>query len=214
MLPHEYVEETSLSLSPAAPPPPERRDGQRHLTILRVGALTINGVRELCLVRNISAGGVMAHVYRQIGVGTEVEIEIKNDLPIHGKVVWERDSNIGVAFDDKIDVPGLLAASKLLGDGRRARSPRVQVDRHARLRCGADVYEVHACDVSQGGVKIETDAELPIDADVVVTLEGFRPLAGIVRWARDGFAGRIFIQVIPIAELCEWLRASDAPSER
>ncbi len=63
-------------------------------------------------------------------------------------------------------------------------------------------------------MKIETDAELPIDADVVVTLEGFRPLAGIVRWARDGFAGINFIQVIPIAELCEWLRASDAPSER
>ncbi len=214
MLPHEYVEETSLSLSPAAPAPPERREGQRHLTILRVGALTIDGVRELCLVRNISAGGVMAHVYRQIGVGTEVEIEIKNDLPIRGKVVWERDSNIGVAFDEKIDVPGLLAASKLLGDGRRARSPRVEVDRKARLRCGADVYEVHVCDVSQGGVKIETDAELPMNGDVVVTLEGFRPLPGIVRWAHDGQAGINFIQVIPIAELCEWLRAGDTRPER
>lgn len=214
MLPHEYVEETSLSLSSAAPAPPERREGQRHLTILRVGALTIDGVRELCLVRNISAGGVMAHVYRRIGVGTEVEIEIKNDLPIRGKVVWERESNIGVAFDDRIDVPGLLASSKQHGDGRRARSPRVQVDRKARLRCGAEVYEVHACDVSQGGVKIETDAELPIDADVVITLEGFRPLPGIVRWAREGCAGINFIQVIPIAELCEWLRAGDHAAER
>ena len=62
MLPHECVEETSISLAAATPPPPERRRGQRHLTILRVGALTIDGTRELCLVRNISAGGVMALV--------------------------------------------------------------------------------------------------------------------------------------------------------
>lgn len=214
MLPHDYVEETSLSLSPATPPPPERRDGQRHLTILRVGALTIGGSRELCLVRNISAGGVMAHVYRTIGVGTDVEIEIKNDLPITGKVVWERDSNIGVAFDEKIDVPALLASSKFLGDGRRARSPRVQVDREARLRCGAELFDVHLCDISQGGVKIETDAELPIDADVVVKLEGMQPLPGILRWSHDGQAGISFIQVIPIAELCAWLRDGEAHAGR
>src|SRR3712207_939886 len=96
MLPHECVEETSISLSAATPPPPERRQQQRHLTILRVGALIVDGERELCLVRNISAGGVMAHVYRPIAVGTRVAIEIKNDEPIAGRVVWEADSNIGV----------------------------------------------------------------------------------------------------------------------
>lgn len=206
MLPHECVEETSLSLSAVTPPPPERRGGQRHLTILRVGTLTIDGVRELCLVRNISAGGVMAHVYRPIGIGTLVEVEIKNDDPITGRVVWEADSNIGIAFDQKIDVPALLATSKMLGDGRRARRPRVRIDRAAKVRCGADVHVVHAIDVSQGGVKIETDAELPIDGDVVVTLDGFRPLPGIIRWAHDGQAGISFIQILPIGELCEWLR--------
>lgn len=207
MLPHECVEETSISLSPVIPAPPERRTGQRHLTILRVGALTVDGVRELCLVRNISAGGVMAHVYREIAVGTRVEIEIRNDDPIAGKVVWEADSNIGIAFDRKIDVPDLLATSKMLEDGRRNRRPRVRIDRAAKVRCGAEVHLVHASDVSQGGVKIETEAALPVNGDVVVTLEGFRPLPGIVRWSHDGSAGISFIQVIPIAELCAWLGA-------
>ena len=209
MLPHECVEETSISLSAAAPPPPERRGGQRHLTILRVGALMVDGERELCLVRNISAGGVMAHVYREIGVGTRVAVEIKNDEAIPGHVVWEADSNIGIAFDAKIDVPGLLASSKILGDGRRARRPRVQIDRVAKVRCGSEVCFVQADDISQGGVKIRAEEELPVDADVVVTLEGMRPLAGIVRWARDGQYGISFLQVIPIAELCEWLRRED-----
>jgi len=215
MLPHECIEETSLSLSSAIPAPPERRRQQRHRTILRVGALIVDGERELCLVRNISAGGVMVHVYRPCAVGTRVQIEIKNDHPIAGEVVWEEDANIGIEFDTPIDVPDLLATSKLLGDGRLARRPRVEIDRAVKLRCGADTYWARARDISQGGVKVELEEEMPIDADVVVTLDGFRMLAGVVRWRREGQCGISFIQVIPIAELCEWLRREDetrAPS--
>jgi hypothetical protein len=206
MLPHQCVEETSISLSPVAPRPPERRSAQRHLTILRVGALTIDGERELCLVRNISAGGVMAHVYRTISVGTRVTIEIKNDEALPGRVIWASDANIGIEFDRKIDVPGLLATSKILGDGRRARRPRVEVDRGAKIRCGGEVHRVQLRDISQGGIKIATDQPLTAEADVVVTLDGFRPLAGIVRWQHQGQCGISFIQMIPIGELCEWLR--------
>ena len=206
MLPHECVEETSISLSAVAPPPPDRRRQQRHLTILRVGALIVDGERELCLVRNISAGGVMAHVYRPIEIGTRVAVEIKNDEAIPGQVAWESDSNIGIAFDQKIDVAELLATSKILGDGRRARRPRIQIDQMAKVRCGSEIHWVHAHDISQGGIKVEVEGGLPIDADVVVTLDGMRPLPGIVRWVREDQCGVGFLQVIPIAELCEWLR--------
>lgn len=207
MLPHEFVEETSISLSAAVPEPPERREGQRHLTILRVGALTIEGVRELCLVRNISAGGVMAHVYRQIDIGTRVEVDLGNDQVLPGRIAWETQSNVGIAFDDKIDVAELLAQSRVLGDGRRARRPRVQIDRMAKVRCGSEILHLQAEDISQGGTKLACDQPLPIDADVVVTLDGMRALAGIVRWSRGGYVGISFLQVIPIAELCEWLRS-------
>lgn len=206
MLPQDFVEETSISLSPQAPPPPERRREHRHLTILRVGALVIDGERELCLVRNISAGGVMAHVYREIAVGTRVGIEIKNDEPLAGTVIWESDSNIGIAFDEAIDVPAFLASSKILGDGRRARRPRVEIDRPAQLRCGVEVVWGDIRNISQGGVRFDCEQDLPVDSDVIVTMRGFRPLPGVIRWRRDGWYGISFIQVLPIQELCDWLR--------
>lgn len=208
---HECIEETGLSLSAAAPSPPERRRAQRHLTILRVGALVVDGERELCLVRNISAGGVMVHVYRPIAVGTRVAIEIKNDEPLAGSVIWEAESNIGIEFDAPIDVPEFLATSKDLGNGRQARRPRIEIDRLATVRCGADVHYLRARDISQGGVCVDADERLVTDADVVVTLEDFRPLPGVVRWQRDGRVGISFIQVVPIAELCDWLRREPSP---
>src|SRR5690349_7390449 len=206
MLPHECVEETSISLSSTTPPPPERRREQRHLTILRVGALIVDGERELCLVRNISAGGVMAHVYREIAIGTRVEVEIKNDEPLPGTVVWVDDSNAGIAFDEPIDVPEFLATSKILGDGRRARRPRVEIDRPAKLRCGEEVVWGQISNISQGGVRFDCDQDLPVDSDVIVTMQGFRPLPGVIRWRRDSWYGIGFIQVLPIQELCDWLR--------
>lgn len=209
MLPQDCVEETSISLSPVAPRRPERRRGQRHLTILRVGALMFDGRRELCLVRNISAGGVMAHVYSDIRVGTRVEVEIKNDEAIPGKVIWATDGNVGIEFEHKIDVPELLATSKLLGDGRRARRPRITINRAAKVRSGATVQWVNVLDISQGGIKAETTHALVPDTDVVVSLEGMPPLPGVVRWQHEGQCGIGFLQVIPIQELCDWLRAPD-----
>jgi hypothetical protein len=161
-------------------------------------------------VRNISAGGVMAHVYRHFEIGTRLHVEIKNDEAMAGRVVWAEDSNVGIAFDQKIDVPDLLATSKLLGHGRLARRPRVEINRRVRLRCGAEVYFADGIDISQGGVKVATEQKLPVNGDVVVTLDGFRPLPAIVRWVKDGHVGISFLQVIPIGELCEWLRAAAA----
>ena len=51
----EAVETTVYSLAEAAPAAPERRTGERHLSLLRVGAMQIGDRRELCLIKNISA---------------------------------------------------------------------------------------------------------------------------------------------------------------
>ena len=47
MLDEEPVETTLYSLDEAVPEGPERRTGERHLSLLRVGTLTIGDRREL-----------------------------------------------------------------------------------------------------------------------------------------------------------------------
>jgi hypothetical protein len=210
MLTSDNHEETTFSFSARAPEPPERRTATRHMTILRVGALIAGGNRELCLIRNISAGGLMAHVYCRHLEGEEVAVELRTEEPIAGRVVWSRESNVGIQFDEPIDVEEILASQAAQANGWRPRLPRVEVDRLATVRMGARVVGVNTCDISQGGVKIESDVPLPPGAEVVVALERFRPVPGIIRWSTGGHCGISFNQVIPFGELMAWLRPERA----
>ncbi|MFL6843874.1 MAG: PilZ domain-containing protein [Allosphingosinicella sp.] len=206
MLSNECHEETIFSFSRRAPQPPDRRRETRHLTILRVGALIGAHGRELCLIRNISAGGLMAHVYSHHACGESVAVELKSNQPVAGSVVWADESNVGIEFDQPIDVEEMLSSQAALENGWRPRLPRVEVDRLATLRCGARLYGVNTRDISQGGVKIETDADFEVGREVVLTMEKFRPVAGVVRWSHEGLAGIAFNHLIPFHELMEWLK--------
>ncbi|HEX8573105.1 MAG TPA: PilZ domain-containing protein [Allosphingosinicella sp.] len=210
MLSNECHEETIFSFSSHAPQPPERRRETRHLTILRVGALIGANGRELCLIRNISAGGLMAHVYSNQAPGAVVAVELKSNQPVTGMVVWADGSNVGIEFDAQIDVEEMLSNQAALDNGWRPRLPRVEVDRLATLRCGARLYGVNTRDISQGGVKVETDQPLEVGREIVLTMERFRPLAGVVRWCGEGLAGIAFNHLIPFHELMEWLRPEAA----
>ena len=103
------VETTLYSLAPVAPSRPERRSSERFLSLLRVGAMLVDGRRGLCLIRNISAGGMMIRAYSPISVGTPLEIELKQGDPVSGVVQWVEDGLTGVTFDAPIDVLSLLA---------------------------------------------------------------------------------------------------------
>src|SRR5690349_16378025 len=93
------VETTLYSLGDAPPgvpvKTPERRNDERYLTLLRVGTLTIGDRRELCLIKNISAGGMMVRPYSPIEPGTHVTVELKQGDPVAGVARWAEDELVG-----------------------------------------------------------------------------------------------------------------------
>jgi hypothetical protein len=201
------VEETCFSFSRETPKPPERRGQKRHMTILRVGTIHLADRRELCLIRNISAGGLMAHVYSRLVLGERVAAELKTNQRIEGSVGWIEGSNVGITFDAPIDVEEILNNQTELDNGWRPRLPRVEVDRLATLRVGAELFGVSTRNISQGGVAVETDHALEPGQEVVLSLDKFRPLHGTVRWYQHGICGIAFNHVVPFRELMDWLQA-------
>ena len=198
------VETTLYSLSDAPPlAEAERRDGQRHMTLYRVGSILVDGRRELCLIKNISAGGMMIRLYCKIAEGSSVTVELKSGQPVVGTITWTKDLNAGVEFDEPIDVVDILSST---ADAPRPRMPRVETSCYATLRDGANLLRVRVCDISQGGLKVECQTIVPRGNDVIVTLPGLEPQPGLACWVEDGFIGVTFNRLIPLGELVDWLQ--------
>jgi hypothetical protein len=198
------VETTLYSLADSPPRRPDRRGDDRNLSLLRVGTLMIEGRRELCLIRNISAGGMMLRAYSSIPTGTALSIELKQGDPVTGIAQWNEDGLTGVAFDTPIDIVGLLARA---GAGPRPRMPRIELECTALVREGAHVRRTRSVNISQGGLCVQCSAQLTVGAEVIVTLAGLAPVPGLVKWMDGGCYGIGFNRVLPLSGLVGWLQA-------
>lgn len=187
--------------------PRRRRRSKRHLTLYRVGTLTIGDRRELCLIKNVSAGGMLIRVYSDISPGTALSVELKQGEPITGTARWSDKESVGLVFDEPIDVVSLIS---LRVEGPRPRMPRIEVGCTAMVRDGATVIRAKAVNVSQGGLQVHSSVELALGAEVMVTLRGLAPEPAVVRW-RDGECyGLAFNRVLAITQLVAWLQAQES----
>jgi hypothetical protein len=201
------IDTTLYSFADCVPSPPEARADERHLTLFRVGALIVGDRRELCLIKNVSASGMMIRTYSAMVEGLPIAIELKQGQLIRGAVRWVREHNVGIAFDERIDVVELLSSSM---EGPRPRMPRVEISCTGSARQGSILSSLKVQDISQGGVKAEASRSLQVGEDVVVTLPGLAPLQGIVRWQDGPFHGISFNGLLALSELVEWLHAQRA----
>ena len=99
--------ETIYSLSGDVPPV----DGaaQEDASSLWPGSLTAGSIRQVCSIRKISAGGAVLHVDHPVEVGERLELELMNGDQLDGTIAWHRGSEVGLRFDEPIDVFAIIA---------------------------------------------------------------------------------------------------------
>lgn len=198
---------TLYSMAEEPSPARNRRSGERHLTLFRVGSLIVDGQRHLCVVKNVSTGGAQIRPYCDLREGQLVSLELKEQQPLEAEVSWVKGTDTGIEFKKKIDVLGLL---KVESEGPRPRMPRVDVRAFGFVRQGALLHRATISNISQGGISAQCDAELTIGGEVTVTLAGLSPLQGVVRWGRSGAYGITFNTVLGLPLLVEWLSTQTA----
>nr|WP_281397068.1 PilZ domain-containing protein [Sphingobium boeckii] len=201
----KLIIEDALSLQAAE----DRRQGERYLSIMRVGKLVKQDAQELCVIRNISSGGLMAHVTAHHAIGDRIEIELKSDVRLSGEVVWVKDGNIGVRFDGEVEVSDILT-HRPGADGRKSRAPRLEVHGKAVLKCDDLQCNAEIRDISQGGMKVDVAQALIAGRDIVIKVKGLETMKGVVRWCREGQAGLAFLRPIPFDALTRWLEDRSA----
>lgn len=196
---------TLFSLSTEVPRPVERRSEERLLAALPVARLVTDEGQDLCRVRNISAGGLMAETTRRHSVGMRVRVEFNSHQQLPGEIAWVRDTSCGVKFDRDIDLRELLANRPARRKGQTPRPPRLDISCNAELSIGGVLYRTQIRDISLGGLKAAVGGSNCVGKKVVAAIEGLRPVKGVVRWHRDGHAGIVFKRPLPFEELAEWM---------
>lgn len=202
---HEVLD-TVYSLSGDVPLADLAMDEQDE-AVLQPGAVIIGSIRQVCLLRKISAGGAVLHVDTPAETGQRMELELETGEHLDGTIMWCRGSELGLRFDEPIDVLPILARALVSQPGERRRMPRVEVVCPALMESDGRTELVTIHDMSQGGAKIETPFELAQDQRITITPEGLRPIQGVVRWIRGNVAGLVFHPELAWQEMIPWLRA-------
>jgi len=208
---YDGAEVTSISFSREVPQPPaERRGRQRYMSVLRAAKLTRHHREELCLVRNISAGGLMAHVYSPLDPGEPIAVELKTGHALTGSVVWFTELMIGVQFTAEIDVLHHLAdIQEEQADRPARRLPRLQIQGQARMRTGLTHQRVQYYDISQGGMKIRMPDGAAVDDQVVIVIDGLDTLHGEIRWRQGEYGEVAFMHPLAFETLAQWAATRD-----
>ena len=184
----------------------ERREANRKFAMLQSGKITWGDCQSLCLIRNISSGGMMVTLYSPIPEGERVHIDFKSGERMGGRIIWVEKDMTGIEFDVAIDVETVLAQN-IRDETRRERARRLRVDVNAMVRvCHEDQdFLVQALDVSQGGIKIEGASIGAIGDDVLVCLSGLSNQPGVIRWQNGDGMGISFNRTLTLDEVAEWI---------
>jgi len=204
---------TVVSFSSETPPPPERRSSPRNISVLRTALLRTSHGEELCLVRNISIGGLMVQLFSDLDVADPVTVEFKSEYSVRGRVVWRQDNLAGIQFSHPIDLADVLA-NQFEGNvvPHANRAPRAEVNVPAQVKSAGAWQPAILRNISQGGARLQFGAADDLDPIVFLAAPGLSAIPGTIRW-RDGLsAGMAFDRLIPFADIARWV--ADSHRER
>jgi hypothetical protein len=173
---------------------------------LEIGVLVSATDRHVCAIRKLSAAGATLSIDGELPQGEAMHLELANGQRLEGTVGWSTPGEAGFVFDSTVDVIGTLARNLASMPDERRQVPRVEVRQTVGIHRGDRIEFVRACNVSQGGVGVETRIDLAVGDPVQITFDGLRPLGGTVRWLARGMAGIAFDQELSWQVLIPWLR--------
>lgn len=204
LVPEVALESMIFSLTTDVPRPTDTRADERLLANLPVAKVLADEWQDLCRIRNITAGGLMAETTSYHEAGVPLLVELNSNQRIRGNLVWTRDTIIGIKFDQNIDIREILA-NRRPRIGFRPRPARLDIQCSATIKIEGLYHQVEVQDISLGGIKVRLRDRECVGKDVLVTVESLRPIKGTIRWYREGMAGIVFQQALTFEEVAEWL---------
>jgi len=171
-------------------------------------AIYHSGVRRDCEIRKISALGVTVASDLVPALGDKVAVELATGQRAAGKIAWSDRGELGVRFEDSIDVIALLNRKLVSQTPERRTMPRLEVRCLAHIKCGANFWPAMLRNVSSGGLQLEGAEVPPVGTFVSVFVEGLTIPSGEVLWSRGELVGIELLEELSWTSIIPWVRST------
>ena len=162
--------------------------------------------RKPCVVRKISALGVTVRSELTPALGEKVAVELASGQRLSGEVAWTGVRELGVRFDDSIDVIALLNRNLVSQDRERRTMPRLEVRCPVHVKSGEHFCPATLRNISARGLQVEGEGLPAIGTYVSVFVEGLIIPPGEVVWGRDKLAGIEVFEELSWTSIIPWVR--------
>lgn len=179
-----------------------RRLSTRLLRMFRPAKLLVDDREFLCVVRDISNGGLQLQLFHDLPEYDQIAVEFDTGQRYAVRKVWKSAGRIGCAFLHNVDLHPILSAA---GAAHPKRQPRLHVEHDACLFAGDTKTPVIIRDISQRGVSLDCPAWLMIDELVRLESKIIPPVHAKVRWRSPPRYGLVFEETFgmgALAALC------------
>ena len=184
---------------------PDRRDGLRHISVLRVGRVVWDAQDQLCVVRNLSPGGLMFDALHTPDIGQHVAVELRSDKQMTGFVRWVKDGSAGLEFDRPVNVEHMLREERNSLLRVRPRAPRFVRRGTVKVIGEGEPISGAIVDISIGGLSCRPDQPVRKGEPIVVAIDGVGATNAEVRWQKGDVVGIRFDKPLPWRAFQLWL---------
>jgi hypothetical protein len=173
-----------------------------------IAAIIDGTIRRDCRIRKIaplgatlgSPGGAPP------AAGTEVAIELGTGQRRKAKVEWARGGEIGIAFQEPVDVIALINRTLVAQPVERRRMPRVELRAPVHVKWAEHLEPATLRNMSSTGMQIEGVRLPPTDTMASLFVEGLRLPACEVVWKQDKLIGVEFFEEVNWSSIIAWVR--------
>jgi hypothetical protein len=195
-------------------PWPSEQSGSADKGPFDASAIYHSGVRRECEIRKISALGVTIASDLVPALGDRVSVELATGQRPVGKIAWTDRGELGVRFDDAIDVIALLNRKLVSQTPERRTMPRLEVRCLAHIKCAENFWPAMLRNISSGGLQLEGSEMPAVGAYVSVFVEGLNIPAGEVLWSRGELVGIELVEELSWTSIIPWVRNSVRKSSK
>jgi hypothetical protein len=174
---------------------------------LDAGMIHVAGEQQPCSIRKISPRGATLSGEGARKPGEAVAVELGTGQRPNGTVAWARGGELGVSFNDPIDMLALLNRKLVSQPVERRTMPRVELRCPVHVKCGAALLPAALRNISATGMQLEGQALPACGSYVTLFVEGLNVPAGEIVWRRGNLAGVELFEEMSWTSVIPWVRS-------